>query len=624
MCVLVCLCFSSCWLSVSYAQTRLNQADLVRLRELSDRGSPTFNVELVSAIERLDAADSPELITELIFLFGELRYSYGLSTSALPAVEAAHVLATTTGDASMAASLDALAGQMEFASNRTSNAARDRITRALKAQRSTGRVLPLARQLSAYATLLQDISEFAYAMRMSNEAVSLVEGDSSAKSGVISSVALGVYYTNAELLRAVGDTKAALAAAEKLLKLSLQAGNQEFAGAADLAMGRVFTRAGQLDRAATSLESSYARAVLFSDPMGLTVAALERADIAMERSQFAVATDWSNKVAPVIAQIDDPVLRARFSLQQARLLAIAGHAKLARLSLDRAKIAATHDEQLWLKALIRTAEGEVLASEGQAMASLQAMREAAQLNTESDRLTMRDVVAAQGDLYRLNERELREKQTAQESRLRDLQLEAAEQRLLTQRLTVAVVALLAFAAAAIAAWQIVRARSFRRRADTDSLTGALSRAAVASVGSGAFQRMQREGGAVSLLLLDVDGLKAVNDRDGHAQGDRLLVLAASLIASGLRTDDCVGRWGGDEFVVVMDRADADTAKIVAGRLRELIEQGLKLSGFMAATCSVGVVTVTDSDESFSRALARADAAMYQAKEGGKNQVVIAD
>ena len=394
ICVLVCLCLSSSWLSVGHAQARLNLAELVRLRELSDRGSPTFNVELVGAIERLDAADAPKLITELIFLFGELRYSYGLSQSALPAVEAAYVLASTTGDASMAASLDALAGQMEFASNRTSNAARDRITRALKAQRVTGRVLPLARQLSAYATLLQDINEFAYAMRMSNEAVSLVEGDSSAKLIPISSVALGVYYTNAELLRALGDTKAALAAAEKLLKLSLQAGNQEFAGSADLAMGRVFTRAGQLDRAATSLESSYVRAVQFSDPMGLTVAALERADIAMERSQFAVATDWSNKVAPVIAQIDDPVLRARFSLQQARLLAIAGHAKLARQSLDRAKIAATHDEQLWLKALIRTAEGEVLASEGQAMASLQAMREAAQLNTESDRLTMRDVVGA--------------------------------------------------------------------------------------------------------------------------------------------------------------------------------------------------------------------------------------
>ena len=618
------MCFASLWLSVIQAQTRLSQAELVQLRQLSDRGSPAFNAELVSAIQRLDATDAPELITELIFLFGELRYSYGSSYSALPSVEAAYVLATTTGDGSMAASLDALAGQMQFASNRTSNAARDRITRALKAQRATGRALPLARQLSAYATLLQDNNEFAYAMRMSNEAVSLVEGDSSVRSSTIASVALGAYYTQAELLRAVGDTSAALAAAEKLLKLSLQAGNQEFAGAADLVMGRVFIRAGQLDRAATSLESSYARAMQFSDPMGLTVAALERTDIAIERSQFAEATEWSDKVALLIPQIDDPVLRARHSLQQARLLAIAGRAKSARLSLDRAKVAVKDDDQVWLKALIRRADAEVLASEGQPAASLQAMREAARLNTESDRLLLRDVVAAQGDLYRLNERELREKQSAQESRLRDLQLEAVEQRLLTQRLTVAVVALLAFGAMAIAAWQIVRARRFRRRADTDSLTGVLSRSAVASIASRAFQRMQREGGTVSLLLLDVDGLKTVNDRDGHAQGDRLLVLTASLIASGLRTHDRVGRWGGDEFVVVMDRADAGTAKIVAERLRDLIEQGLLRGGFVSATCSVGAVTVTGSGESFSRALARADAAMYQAKAGGKNQVVIAD
>ena len=230
VCVIACLCVALSWLSVANAKTRFNHGELVQLRQLSDRGGPSFNAELVSAIQRLDATDAPELIAELIFLFGELRYSCGGSRSALPAVEAASVLASLTGDASMAASLDGLAGQMAFTSNRTSNSARDRIMRALKAQRATGRTLPLARQLSAYATLLQDINEFANAMRMSNEAVTLVEGDSSAKFGAISSVALGAYYTHAELLRAIGDTNSALAAVEKLLKLSLQSDNQEFAG----------------------------------------------------------------------------------------------------------------------------------------------------------------------------------------------------------------------------------------------------------------------------------------------------------------------------------------------------------------------------------------------------------
>lgn len=622
--VIACLCFALSCLGVVHAQTRFSPAELAKLKQLTDHGSPTVNAELVSAIQRLDATDAPELITELVFLFGELRYSYGSSHSALPAVEAAYALASITGDASMAASLDGLAGQMEFASKRTSNPARDRITRALKAQRATGRALPLARQLSAYATLLQDINEFAYAMRMSNEAVNLVEGDSSAKSGAVSPVALGVYYTHAELLRAIGDTKAALAAGEKLLKLALQSGNQEFAGYADLAMGRVFTRAGQLDHAATSFESSYVRAMQFADPMGQTVAALERTDVAIERSQFAVATVWSDKVAPFVAHIDDPVLRARFGLQKARLLAIAGQAKPARQSLDSAKDAVTDDEQMWLKALIRTAEAEVLASEGQPQASLQAMREAAQLNIESDRLTLRDVVAAQGDLYRLNERELREKQMLQDSRLREAQLDAAEQRVLTQRLVVALVVFAALAAVAAALWQLSRARRFRRRAEIDSLTGICSRSAIESHALAAFYRGQRDKKPVSLLIADVDELKAVNDSRGHADGDILLREMSALIASSLRQQDLLGRWGGDEFVVLLLDTDAKVAAEIAERVRLTVVTGLAEKWAGIGACSIGAATRQATGETFEMTLARADAALYRAKQAGKNRVVFAE
>lgn len=618
--VIACLCCALSWLSVAQAQNRFSQGDLARLRQLSDQGSATLNAELAGAIQRLDPTDAPQLITELIFMFGELRYSHGASQSALPAVEAAYALSSFTGDASMAASLDGLAGQMEFASNRMSNPARDRIMRALNAQRATARALPLARQLSAYATLLQDINEFAHAMRMSNEAVNLVESDASAKSGTISSVALGVYYNQAELLRVVGDAKAAIAAGEKLLSLSLQSGNQEFAGYADLALGRVFARAGQLDRASNSLESSYVRAKEFSDPMGQTVAALDRADIAMARSNFAVASVWSNKLVAMIEHIDDPVLRARFALQQARLLAIAGERGPARQSLEGAKAALKNDGQVWLKALVRSAEAEVLASEGQPQASLQAMREAAQLNTESERLTLRDIVAAQGDLYRLNERELREKQMQQDSRLREAQLDAAEQRVLTQRLLVALVAFAALVAAAAAFWQLSRARRFRRRAEVDALTGICSRSAIESHARAAFARSNRDRKPVSVLIADVDGLKSVNDNCGHAEGDILLREMSALIASSLRQQDVLGRWGGDEFVVLLLDADGKVAAEIAERVRLSVATGLveKWSGLSA--CSIGGATRLADGETFAMTLARADAALYQAKQSGKNRV----
>lgn len=619
-----CLCFGFLSLASVHAQTRVSAAELARIKQLGDRSSPSFAVELVSAINRLDAADAPRLISELIFLFGELHYAYGSSHSAFAAVEAAHNLALMTGDMSMAASLDGLAGQMQFAADRTSKPARDRIMRAVQAQRATGQMLPLARQLSAYATLLQDINEFAYAMRMSNEALSLVEQTVTSHSAVVSTTVLGVYYAHAELLRAIGDAKSAVTAGEKLRELSLQSGNQEMAGYAELALGRVYQRIGDFDRAAASLEASFTRAKEFSDPMGQMVAALDRIDIAMERSQFAVAYEWVKKVAPLSAQIDDPEVRVRHDLQGTRLLALLGQPRAARASLERARSTFARTDTLWLKALSRLAEAEVLASEGQSAASLQAMREGMQLNTDSERLTLRDVVAAQSDLYRLNERELRDQQMEQDSRLREAQLDAAEQRVLTQWLVVALVTLAALVAMAAAFWQLSRARRFRRRAEMDDLTGVFSRSAIESHALAAFDRSQRDKKPVSLLIADVDGLKAVNDSRGHAEGDALLRELSALMASSLRQQDQLGRWGGDEFVAVLLDADAKVAAQIAERVRLTVSHGLAEKWVGLGSCSIGGATRLSGAESFEMTLARADAALYRAKQAGKNRVALAE
>lgn len=619
-CVTCVACFATLGASNPHAQDRLSETELDGLRQLNDRGSPAFNGELIKAVQRLDPADAPGIITEVIFLFGEQRYAYGASHSAQAAVEAALTLARVTGDASMAATLDGLAGQMQFASDRSSESARARIMRAISAQRSTGQTLPLARQLSAYAALLQDINEFALAVRMNNEAISLIE----ASGGANFSLSLGVYYAQAELLRALGDAGAAIAAGEKVLRLSLQSGNQEFAGYAELALGRVYQRTGALDRAVALIEASFVRSKQFADPMGQTIAALDRIDIAMTRSEFSAATEWTQKIAPLIPALDDPVLRARFELHATRLFALQKKPKSARQAFDRALAALTGNQELWMKALARLAEAEVLASEGQSGAALQAMREGAQLNVDSERLTLRDVVAAQGDLYRLNERELREQQLEQDSRLRAAQLDASEQRVLTQRLLVALVAMAALFAAAAAFWQLRRAQRFRRRADTDSLTGVCSRSAIENRAMAAFARSKSDHKAVSLLMADVDGLKAVNDSRGHAEGDTLLREMAALIASSLRQRDLLGRWGGDEFVALLLDTDAKVAAEIAERVRLAVASGLAEKWPGIGTCSIGCATRRDSGETFAMTLARADAALYRAKQAGKNQAVVTE
>ena len=125
-------------------------------------------------------------------------------------------------------------------------------------------------------------------------------------------------------------------------------------------------------------------------------------------------------------------------------------------------------------------------------------------------------------------------------------------------------------------------------------------------------------------MADVDGLKAVNDSRGHAEGDALLREMSALIARSLRQHDALGRWGGDEFVALLFDADAKVATEIAERVRSAVASGLADKWPGMGTCSIGCATRRDGAESFEMTLARADAALYRAKQAGKNRVEVAE
>ena len=604
--------------NVSHAA--ISDGDLDVLRQQRDAGAKSLRQDLIEAINRLDPLDQPARIVDLLTIFGDYRYAEGGSESALPAVEAALVLARQVGDASRIASLDALAGQMQFALKREATPTpRERMERALQMQRSANNPTELARQLSAYATLLQEVDEYAAAMRLSNEAMMFVGrgGDK------LNTVTFSVLYGRVELLRAVGDATSALAAAETLLDRAAASGNPEFIGSTQHAVARASSAVGLKSRAAQLLEASYRQARDFADPLGQFLTALDRLNLAIERQEFDIARQWIERAMPLRDEIDDPVLRGRLDLADARVAAREQKPARAREALKRAQEALARLADIWVTAMMREAEADVLVAEGQRDAAVDAMRDALALRIDSERQLQRSVLAAQSDLHRLSEREYREKQLEQEARLRDTQLEATEQRLLNQRLIVAVVTLAALLAASIAVWQLQRAQRFRRRADTDSLTGVLSRSAIEGTAVACFRRAKQDGRPFSVLLFDVDGLKPVNDRFGHARGDELLQEVALIIARGLRTRDRLGRWGGDEFVVLLDAAEIATGRVIGERLRQSIVDGLGAAGFVDGSCSVGLAAAGAGDASFSEVLARADAALYSAKENGKNRAVVA-
>lgn len=140
------------------------------------------------------------------------------------------------------------------------------------------------------------------------------------------------------------------------------------------------------------------------------------------------------------------------------------------------------------------------------------------------------------------------------------------------------------------------------------------------------KRASRSGRPLSLLFLDLDGFKGINDNHGHLAGSRALVEAAAVIRRCARETDVVARFGGDEFAIVLPDTGSEGAAAVGDRVRErlgvhpfLEESGLQLS----LTASVGVATLPDVAASAEELVRAADMAMYQVKESGKNGVRIA-
>jgi len=133
-------------------------------------------------------------------------------------------------------------------------------------------------------------------------------------------------------------------------------------------------------------------------------------------------------------------------------------------------------------------------------------------------------------------------------------------------------------------------------------------------------RAARYGEPLSLLLLDVDGLKAINDDHGHRAGDLALQAVARALHSGARETDLVARVGGDEFVLLAPSTPGPAATALAERIRSLVA-GERIDGL---TVSLGVATVENRRLADSRALRdAADGALYEAKRQGRNRVVTA-
>lgn len=167
-------------------------------------------------------------------------------------------------------------------------------------------------------------------------------------------------------------------------------------------------------------------------------------------------------------------------------------------------------------------------------------------------------------------------------------------------------------------------RELHRLATTDPLTDIANRRAFLERAEHIFKGSQRYQSSITLLMLDLDFFKAINDKYGHLGGDKVLARFAQTVGLELRESDVFGRLGGEEFCVLLQQSNREEALNVAERIRERV-QDLRFEDpdgiLFTLTVSIGVTTNLENDERLAKLLERADKALYEAKHTGRNCVV---
>lgn len=168
----------------------------------------------------------------------------------------------------------------------------------------------------------------------------------------------------------------------------------------------------------------------------------------------------------------------------------------------------------------------------------------------------------------------------------------------------------------------MRSKQLEEKSKTDALTGAFNREGIEEAIKVGLWEWRSHRKPLSIVMLDIDHFKQINDTYGHGVGDQVLSTLSQLVHQYIRSDDLFARWGGEEFVLVCRNTRIEQATVIAEKLRERIAEQVFESGLLI-TVSMGVATL-NANEPLEQLFKSADDALYKAKNSGRNQVVVAD
>jgi len=417
----------------------------------------------------------------------------------------------------------------------------------------------------------------------------------------------------------MGDTDEALRLLEPLLRAARARDARVDAGVYLHGMAQIRFAREEWDLAVADFDASRAIAQATGDQIGVAYAEFGAASALHRKGRAADAMPHAAHAAALLAHGADPLQSLRVTVLIAAL-----HNELKQAAQALVQLRA-------IEPAVRAMGEEPLSADWHrahagALSQLGSWREA------YESLKTAETIGQREQLQRLSEQTARlrvqfnrERDMAELQALRRLDDQRA-QLVRTQALALGLFVALLGAAVWFAAHKRLEARRLGMLAMGDELTGLPNRRALLQRLETELERARRNAQPLSVLMVDADHFKAINDTHGHAAGDQVLRHLAAMLGKALRAGDWVGRLGGEEFLAVLPDASLQHTHAIAERMREAIATAPchTPKATVPVTVSIGAATHRGDAETSDMLLQRADGALYAAKTQGRNRVAVAD
>lgn len=426
--------------------------------------------------------------------------------------------------------------------------------------------------------------------------------------------------------RRLGEQTQARDYLDKLLALGEQRHDRSQQLAAHMELGFLESEAGNQSAAEGQLRKALVLAQAVDSRWQGASIHLGLAHVDNLQGRYRQALDELAKAKPGFARMGDHSNRDMVLLQTAEAHAGLGQHATAIDEFDQAEQLLQKSGNLRYLAELLDARSHSYQALGRLDMEVVDLRRLVKVREALDRKAHSDNATLMNYQFQTAQREQENRRLAADRALKEQQLKSLERVRHWQRLALVLGGVLILLLVWLAIRQFRRSRKLHRLAMTDPLTGIANRRHIEELARNTLAHASAQGESLCVLVLDVDHFKAVNDAFGHAVGDQVLVRVAQACKQALRRFDLLGRLGGEEFLIILPDTPLEVAKDIAERLRRKIEslQLGNLAPGLQITASVGAAEVDHESDDLPELVRRADAAMYRAKDAGRNRVEIVE